>query len=327
MTARPIPRFHAVTRLRPALLAPWVVQLPLLGLLLGALLPDVAGGARAALPVSVPLLVFAGVAAVEMSPPTPNDARTALLILAATTLVCPAVVAALAFAAGLPGDLRCAVVLAAASPAAMGAGVLSQRCGLPARPAIWAALLGLAAGPVLLPVAAAAAGQPDLLSPWRLAERAVLFGAGPALVALAARRRAPVAAAAAAQDLKGVVVLALGAIALASGGGLGAAFVRIAAGDGRAVLAVGAGAAGLTVAAAAAWAFGRIAGGPAAAHSLLVPGAARNASFAWAAAGGLGPHGDLAMAVSVAGAFVLPPLMMQVAQRAKLPLGPHVGVT
>ncbi len=307
--------------IRPAAAAPLVVPLPLAALLLGALCPAASDLARGAPPLVVPVLVLAAVAAMETAPsPGRSEAHAVLVMLAATAAVCPLAAFGFAEAAGLPPDLGCAVVLAAAGPAAASAGVLSQHFGLSARPAVWAALLGLAAGPVLLPVAVSllAEAPEALLSPGRLAQRAVLFGALPAAAALLARRHLPGPVAAAAADLRGVVVLALGAIGLAAGGPVGGAVLAAATTSGaEGLVALGAGLGGLVASTLAAAAFGRLVLGPRGAAALLVVGAARNVSFAWAAAGGgLSAGAEQVMAIAVLWTLLIPPLALCSAARA-----------
>ncbi len=329
--AGPIKRLAAAAR--PARLARHVVAAPLVALALGAASPSLADAARPGLGPVVLMLVFACVAAGEVAPPTRREARTALLMLAATAAVCPAAVAAIAVALRLPGDLALGAVLAAASPAAISAGVLSRRFGLPDRPPVWAALGGLALGPLLLPTAAAAVswwcadaaggGAPAPVSPRVLAERAALFGALPAAAAFALRRAAPGAAAALAPDLRGAAVLALAAVGLCAGGTLSATLAAIGAAGGGVVLAVAV--AAQATAAGAAWSTGRLARGADregfGGRPLLVVGVARNASFVWAAAAGaLTVRGEAVLALAVAGTYLLPLALL-----AAAPLGRAVG--
>lgn len=150
-------------------------RIPSLGLarypVTGALAPEAATVAHAALPATVPLLVFLAVLATEMTPPTRQEAGMVLLILVVTAT--PGFLLAHAASAwlGLPGDLALAAAVVAASPVSIMCGVFSQSFGLPARPAVWAALLGLVCGPVVLPVAAALGGGAGVLDPTDLAGR------------------------------------------------------------------------------------------------------------------------------------------------------------
>lgn len=238
-------------------------------------------------------------------------------MLAATALVCPATVAALAAIAGLPADLALGAILAAAAPVAISAGVISRRFGFPDRPPVWAALGGLALGPLLLPAIAAAvqwwwgeSGTDGSLatSLRTLAERATLFGVLPAAAAFALRSVAPDLVAKHASDLRGTAVLSLAVIGFCAGGTLTSTFVVVGAAGGAAVLALS-GTAQVT-AASAAWAMGRLAGAADRAplgRPLLIVGVARNASFAWAtAAGTLTTRGEAFLALAVVGTYVLP---------------------
>lgn len=287
--------------------------LPLAAAGLGTLAPGAAvATAHAILPFAVPLLVVLAVLATEMTPLSGREAGTALLMLLVTALICPLIVAGLAAFAGLPRDLIIAATVVAAAPVALGAGVLSQGMGLPGRPAIWAAMLGLLAGPLVLPAAAALCGAAaNLIDPWRLACRGALSGAAPALAALAVRRAAPHAIAAKLPALRGSVVLALLLPLFAAGAALHAAAVSAAASLGTAVsdaaaaLAVSLGTLGACAVVGAL--VGRLAAGRVGSLSLAVAGGARNASFVWAATvGALSPRADLVLAVAVVAAFGVP---------------------
>ena len=121
----------------------------------------------------------------------------------------------------LPRDLALATVLAAASPVAVGAGPLCRGFGLPERPAIWAALGGLALGPALLPAVTVSTiehGQTVPIAIHTLAERAALLGALPGALAFLFRRTMPHAASALAPDLRGVAVASLCLLAVCAGG-------------------------------------------------------------------------------------------------------------
>ncbi len=284
-------------------LARYPVAVPLAAVAAGALAPGAAAAAHAALPATVPLLVFLAVLATEMTPPTRQEAGTALLILATAAPGFLAVQAASAWL-GLPGDLAFSAAVMAASPVAVSSGVLSQSFGLPARPAVWAALLGLVSGPAVLPMAAALGGGAGLLDPAGLACRAVLRGALPALAALAARQTASGLVAPLLPALGGSVVLALLPLGLAAGGGLRAAALAMA-DDGAAVVAVAFGT--LAARAAAASLIGLLARGGRGRLTLAVAGSAQNVSFAWAACvGGLPPRSDLVFAAAFAVTIATP---------------------
>ncbi len=305
---------HSLTVAPPSLavLARHPVALPLAAAALGALAPAAAAVAHAALPLAVPLLVALAVLATETTPPTKREGGTVLLMLLATALVCPLVVTGIAEAVRLPRDLALAAALVAAAPIGISAGVLSQSLGLAARPAIWAAMLGLLAGPLVLPAAAALCGAADLIDPWRLVCRAALFGAVPAVAAFAARRAAPHAVTVLLPELRGLVVLALLPLLLAAGGALRAAAT---ASDGAA--AVGVSLATLAVSAAVAALVGRLAAGGTGGLALAVAGAMRNVSFAWAAAvGALSARADLVLAVAVVVGFAAPVVLRAVVSTA-----------
>ncbi len=290
------------------------VALPLAAAGLGALAPGAAAVAHAALPLAVPLLVALAVLATEMAPPSRREGGTALLMLLATALLCPLAVVGIAEAMGLPRDLTLAAALVTAAPIGISAGVLSQSLGLPARPVIWAAMLGLLAGPLVLPAAAALCGAAGLIAPWPLAYRAALFGAVPVSAAFAARRAAPRAVAILLPDLGGLVVLALLPLLLAAGGSLRAAAAATAS-DGAAAAAVSL--ASLAVSAAVASLVGRLAVGSTGGVSFAVAGAARNASFAWAAAVGMLPaRSELVLAVAAIATFAVPVVLRAVVSAA-----------
>lgn len=283
-------------------LARYPVAVPLVAIAVGALVPDAAAAAHAALPVVVPVLVFLAVLATEMTPPTRQEAGTALLILVATAVPGFLVVQAASAWLGLPADLALPAAVVAASPVAISSGVLSQSFGLPARPVVWAALLGLASGPLVLPAAAALGDGAGLLDPASLARRAALCGALPALAALAVRRAVPGLVAPALPALGGLIVVTLLPLGLAAGGGLRKVAI---AGGGAAVVAVAVGT--LAACAAAALLVGLLAAGRRGGRTLAVAGSAQNVSFAWAACvGALPPRADFVFATALAASFAMP---------------------
>ena len=284
-------------------LARYPVAVPLAAIMIGALAPDAAAAAHAALPVVVPLLVFLAVLATEMTPPTQREAGTALLILVATAVPGFLVVQAASAWLGLPVDLALPAAVMAASPVAIMSGVVSHSFGLPARPAVWAALLGLASGPLVLPTAAALGGGAGLLDPATLAYRAALCGALPALAALAVRRAVPGLVVPALPALGGLVVLALLPLGLAAGGGLRAAAMA-GAGGGAAVVAVAVGT--LAACTGTASLVGLLAAGRRGGLTLAVAGSVQNVSFAWAACvGALPPRADFVFATALAASFAM----------------------
>jgi hypothetical protein len=304
-------RANQFCTLRPAALAHHVVWLPLAGLTLGACVPPIADAARPALGPAAMVVVFACVGATRIAPPNRAEIRTVLLMILTTCVACPAIAGMLALMARLPADLALVAGLAAASPVAVGAGSLCHYFGLPERPAVWAALGGLAIGPVLLPAVAAAIiatqGGPVAIAVHSLAERAALFGALPAAAAFLFRRAAPHKAAALAPDLRGVAVVGLCLLALCAGGTI-APTIRVTDPDeGSALLVI---AAAILFAAGTTWAAERVAPtdeDPMFGRELLVVSGARNISFVWASAvAALTPRGQAVLAVAVAGTFVMP---------------------
>lgn len=296
--------------MRPAILARHLVWIPLAGLLLGAAAPSVADAARPALEAAVLVLVFACVTAAEFAVPKRVEVRSALLMIVATSIACPVAAGLLASVAGLPDDLSVAAVLAAASPVAIGAGALCRSFGLPERPAVWAALGGLALGPALLPAVTIVAVPGSWALPLAihtLAERAALLGALPACAAFLFRLAAPRVATAIAPDLRGVAVVGLWVLALCAGGAAAETISHAVPDEGSALLVIIVAAFG---ASSAVWVMQRLVPSVpdrALSREMLIVSGARNISLVWASTlGVLTLRGHAVLAVAVAGTFVLP---------------------
>jgi hypothetical protein len=256
-------------------------------------------------------VVFCCVAATKIAVPGRTEIRNVLLMILTTCVACPAFAGMLALMAHLPPDLALAASLAAASPVAIGAGALSHHFGLPERPAVWAALGGLAIGPALLPAIAAliisSVGGAGTIAVHSLAERAALFGALPAAAAFLFRRARPREAAEFGPDLRGIAVIGLCVLGLCAGGSI-ARTTRIT--DPDECIAVLVITAAVLAATAVTWATERFAPtgkDPTIGRELLVVSVARNISFVWASAmGALTPRGQAVLAVAVAATFIMP---------------------
>jgi hypothetical protein len=315
--------------LRPATMAKFVAWLPLVGLTIGGVWPWIADTARPVLEPGALTVVFCCVAATKIAPPSRGEIRTVLLMLLTTGVACPAIAGMLALMTRLPPDLALAAGLAAASPVAVGAGALCHRFGLSERPAVWAALCGLALAPALLPAVAAATiitqGGAGGIAVHSLAARAALLGALPAAVAFLFRRARPRLAEALAPDLRGIAVMGLCVLALCAGGTV-ARTMRITAPDeANAVFVI---AVAVLVAAAMTWATERVAPtdrDPLFGRELLVVSGSRNISFVWASAiAALTPRGQAVLAVAVAGTFVIPAAVFTLS-RVATAVGSRVG--
>ena len=94
---------------------------------------------------------------------------------------------------------------------------MTQACGLPGRPVVCAAVIGLLCSPLTLPLAAAICGSEISIDPVALAARAALFGACPALIALAMRRRPSTRVVAMRPLLRGLMLLTMAPALLAAG--------------------------------------------------------------------------------------------------------------
>ncbi len=188
--------------------------------------------------------------------------------------------------------------------------MLCRSFGLPERPAVWAALGGLALGPVLLPAVTFVAipgGRALPIAVHTLAERAALLGALPACAAFLLRRAAPRVTAMIAPDLRGVAVVALCVLALCAGGAAAETIRHAVPDEGSALFVIIVAAFGASF---AVWVTQRLV--PAVPdlalnREMLVVSGARNISLVWASAlGAVSPRGHAVLAVAVAGTFVLP---------------------
>ena len=237
---------------------------------------------------------------------------TAMLMLAAS-VTAPVLADRLAWAFDLPPGLHLAMVVFAAAPVAQSAGSVAAMLGLPDRGATFAALATVLLAPLVLP-AAVHLLLPDApgLATDVLLRRAAILGLLPALLAFALRRRFPARVAAWRLDCRGLVLVALGVVAVAAGRGLRDCLVDPvqALHLGTVALAV------MMLAMAGGWLLTRRFGREYGLAGLYACGA-RNLGFAWAAAApNLDAEGLRFINVAVLLFVLLPMVMRRVMRRA-----------
>ena len=308
--AHAVPEAEALARrLKPALtrlIHP--IMAPALALAIGAALPPVARFALIGLPAVAAGLIFCAVSTAGRGRTNRAEAFQAAAILHVCMLACPAAIAAGMTMIGVGSGLTGAAMMVAGSPVSLGGGMVAERFGLPGRPVVWAAVMGLAFVPASLPLVAAVCGTSGLPPPGALAAAAVVIAGLPLSAALGARRLIPGGIDACREPLRLALILCLAVLACSAGGRAVAALSRP---GGWAGCATGLGV--QAIAAAVAWGIGRslatLNRSPPLGPQLVLASAMRNSSVVWAAclaAGGISPMTEAVVSTFVAVTFLAP---------------------